>query len=115
MALKDDRVEQCFECLFVVVQIVQGDLLEGSINFAKSVIGKPLESRRLRLQPVKGGDKAVPAFDGTSVGNFVPRQKNAALVFVNYDNMQFSAQTPFSRYKQTGNTLKQLNDDVNEI
>ena len=97
MALKDGSV-LIIKCLFVVVQIVQGDLLEGSINFAKSVIGKPLEPRRLRLQPVKGGDKVVPAFDGTSVGNFVSRQRNAVLVFVNYVN-----------------TLKQLNDDVNEI
>lgn len=43
---------------------MDGDLLNESIQFAKSVIGKPLQSRRLRYQPVKGADKVVAIFDG---------------------------------------------------
>lgn len=48
----------------MLMQIVEGDLLKESIKFAHSVIGKPLEPRRLRNLPVKGAEHVGPAFDG---------------------------------------------------
>ena len=70
--------------VYFSVQIIQGDLVEESIKFAKSVIGKPLQPRRLTFQPVKGADKVVPVFDGRSVENFVPRQRTVVLLIDKY-------------------------------
>ncbi|XP_076436045.1 peroxisomal bifunctional enzyme-like [Babylonia areolata] len=47
----------------ILDKVVEGDLLRESISFAQSVLGKPLDPRRLSHQPVKGADKLMPAFD----------------------------------------------------
>lgn len=46
---------------------MQGDLLEEAVKFAKSVMGKPVQPRRLSDQPVKGADRLVQVFDGKCV------------------------------------------------
>ncbi|KAL8584021.1 hypothetical protein ACOMHN_048628 [Nucella lapillus] len=47
----------------ILDKVVQGNLLEEGLKFAQSVVGKPLDLRRLSLLPVKGADNLVPAID----------------------------------------------------
>ncbi|KAK7109400.1 peroxisomal bifunctional enzyme-like [Littorina saxatilis] len=88
----------------ILDKIVQGDLLEEAVKFAKSVMGKPVQPCRLSDQPVKGADRLVQVFDA-AMRQVKQRQRGFMAPVVCLKAVRSAAELPYNEGLLRENTL----------